>query len=141
MKVIRAAGGLLWRPGPRLPRLAVVHRPRYGDWSLPKGKLERGESFAAAALREVREETRCRVRLGPLAGVAWYRVGARPKLVLYWDMDLVEEAPFEPDEEVDALAWLTPREALARLDHASERRIVARARGRAPAGSPRDRGR
>jgi 8-oxo-dGTP pyrophosphatase MutT (NUDIX family) len=136
--VVRAAGGLLWRPGPRSPRLAVVHRPRYDDWSLPKGKLEPGESFPAAALREVREETRCEARLGPIAGVAWYRVGARLKLVVYWDMDLVAEIPFEPDEEIDALAWLTPRQALARLDHASERRLVARSRraGPVPAGSP-----
>jgi 8-oxo-dGTP diphosphatase len=131
VNVIRAAGGLLWRPGPRALRLAVVHRPRYGDWSLPKGKLERGESFPAAALREVREETRCEARLGPLAGVAWYRVGPHPKLVVYWHMDLVEEVPFEPDEEIDGLVWLTAREALARLDHASERRIVARRRHRA----------
>jgi 8-oxo-dGTP diphosphatase len=132
VKPVRAAGGLLWRPGPRSPRLAVVHRPRYGDWSLPKGKLEPGETFAEAALREVREETRCEPRLGSLAGVALYRVGARPKIVVYWNMELVRAARFVPDEEIDDLAWLTPAAARRRLDHASERRLVARAvRGRA----------
>jgi 8-oxo-dGTP diphosphatase len=104
----------------------VVHRPRYQDWSLPKGKLERGESFGRAALREVREETGCDARLGRFAGVSLYRVGARPKLVLYWSMELVAEHPFAPSKEIDAVAWLTRDEALARLHHAAERRMVRR---------------
>ena len=126
MKLIRAAGGLLWRPDPDGRRLAVVHRPRYGDWSLPKGKLERGETFSRAALREVREETGCEARLGRLAGLSLYRAGPRLQLVVYWAMELVAEHPFAPSREVDAVAWLTAEEALARLDHASERRLVRR---------------
>ncbi len=120
----------MWRDAPGAPRIAIVHRPRYQDWGLPKGKLERGESFREAALREVREETRCEPRLAGFAGVACYLAKGRPKVVLYWRMALAEERPFEPDAEVDALAWLTREEALARLDHASERRLVARDRDR-----------
>jgi 8-oxo-dGTP diphosphatase len=131
VKVIRAAGGLLWRPRPGGPRLAVIHRPRYGDWSLPKGKLEPGESFPGAALREVREETGCEGRLGALVGAAWYRVGPRFKFVLYWEMALAREEPFEPNREVDALEWVSLDEAAARLDHDAERRLVLRFRPRA----------
>ena len=134
MRPIEAAGGLLWRPSPGGLRLALVHRPRYRDWSFPKGKLERGETFPEAALREVREETGCEARLGPLAGVSLYEVGRRHKLVAYWHMELVAEHPFSPGDEVDAIRWLTPRQALARLDHDSERRLLVRA-GRWPGGS------
>lgn len=132
MKVIQAGGGLLWRAGPNGPRIALIHRPRYDDWSLPKGKLERGESFPEGALREVREETGCVARLGPLVGAAWYRVGARSKLVLYWEMELVRENPFQPSQEVDALLWLPRAEAAVRLDHDAERRLVLRRSWRAP---------
>ena len=137
MRPIEAAGGLLWRPSPEGPRIALVHRPRHHDWSLPKGKLELGETFPEAALREVLEETACEARLGPLAGVSVYEVGRRPKVVVYWHMELVLEHPFAAGDEIDAVAWLTPRQALARLDHQSERDLVTRRRpaaapGRAP---------
>ncbi|HTP51011.1 MAG TPA: NUDIX hydrolase [Anaeromyxobacteraceae bacterium] len=128
MKPIEAAGGIVWRPTRAGPRLVLVHRPRYRDWSLPKGKLERGETYPEAALREVLEETGCEARLGPLAGAALYRVGPRPKVVVYWHMELLAEHPFEPGEEIDAIAWLSRSEALRRLDHESERRILSRRR-------------
>jgi 8-oxo-dGTP diphosphatase len=124
--VVRAAGGLLLRRGPAGPELAVIHRPVHRDWSLPKGKLERGEGWRAAALREVREETGCEATADGLAGATLYLAGGRPKVVLYFRMAVVREAPFAPGREVDALLWLAPREALERLDHASERRLVAR---------------
>jgi len=126
VKAIEAAGGLLWRTSPGGPRLVLVHRPRHRDWSLPKGKLEADESFQDAALREVREETACEGRLRSIAGVSLYQVGLRPKVVLFWNMDLAAEYPFAPGEEIDAIAWLTRGEALARLDHESERRLLAR---------------
>jgi 8-oxo-dGTP pyrophosphatase MutT (NUDIX family) len=126
MLLLRAAGGLLWRDSPLGPKIAVVHRPRHRDWSLPKGKLEHRESWRAAALREVAEETSCRARITGFAGTAMYCTGLRPKLVLYWRMALESEGAFVPGEEIDALAWLTREEALARLDHASERRLVGR---------------
>ena len=125
--IVRAAGGILWRLDGDEPRLAVIHRPKRGDWSLPKGKLEPGESFVGAAIREVEEETQCRVRLGHFAADATYVSRGRDKLVLFWHMT-VERAPaFVPNGEVDALEWLTPDQALLRLDHAHERDVLASA--------------
>ena len=122
--LIRAAGGLVWRPGGSTPRLAVVRRTRSGEWVLPKGKLEDGESFPVAALREVAEETGCRVRLREFAGYVLYEAGARRKLALFWHM-LADDAPaFRPNHEIDAVAWLPPREALARLARPAERELV-----------------
>jgi 8-oxo-dGTP diphosphatase len=123
-RLVRAAGGLVWRKEAGAPRLAVIHRPKHGDWSLPKGKLEDGESFPQAAVREVREETGCRPRLGDFAGYALYRVKGRPKLVLFWHMAAEGATRFRPNGEVDRLEWLSPAEALRRLDHPSERRLV-----------------
>jgi 8-oxo-dGTP diphosphatase len=129
--VIQAAGGLVWRAG----RLAVIHRPKQRDWSLPKGKLELGETFPDAAVREVAEETGCRARLGDFAGYTLYRVKRRPKLVLFWHMFVAGACRFEPNGEVDRLEWLRPSDALARLDHDVERRLVRSALGTAGARS------
>ena len=127
--LIEAAGGLVWRSGKDGLRLAVIHRPERGDWSLPKGKLKPGESFTEAALREVTEETSCRPRLGDFAGYTLYLVKRRLKLVLFWHMVAAEGGdPFEPNDEVDRLEWLTPDEDLARLDHPGEKRLVRNAR-------------
>jgi 8-oxo-dGTP pyrophosphatase MutT (NUDIX family) len=134
---IRAAGGLLWREVDGVRCLAVIHRPRYGDWSLPKGKLERGESFEAAALREVEEETGCRARLGGLAGRLEYEVRGRPKVVVFWHMFAESAKAFRPNDEVDRLEWLPPQAAIARLDQEGERCLVEAAlagAGRSPPG-------
>src|SRR5437870_7430257 len=133
MAIVRAAGGILWRDGPGGPRLAVVHRPRRRDWSLPKGKLERGETWEQAALREVEEETGCEGRITSFAGASFYVPRRTPKIVLYWNMALVRDGPLDPGDEVDEVAWLTPPEALGRLDHQAERRLVERARAPAAA--------
>jgi 8-oxo-dGTP pyrophosphatase MutT (NUDIX family) len=124
--LVRAAGGLLWRAGNGGPRLAVIHRPKHGDWSLPKGKLEKGESFPDAAVREVVEETGCSARLGAFAGHNLYEVKGRPKLVLFWHMLAEGTCRFQPNGEVDQLAWLSPGDALARLHRADERRLLER---------------
>jgi 8-oxo-dGTP diphosphatase len=136
MPVVRAAGGLLWRAGRPgdgkkgggSVRLAVIHRPHRKDWSLPKGKLDDGETWEACALREVREETGCEGRLSTFAGAMTYVPRNNPKIVLYWHMELTREGKLDSKfrDEIDEVAWLTPGEALARLDYAGERRIVQR---------------
>jgi 8-oxo-dGTP pyrophosphatase MutT (NUDIX family) len=127
VKLARAAGGLLWRDTPAGPRLAVIHRTRRDDWSLPKGRLDAGERWDRAACREVEEETGCEVSLGAFAGAKLYVDRPQPKLVLYWHMAIVRLGPLESHDEVDEVAWLTRREALARLDHGSDRRLLLRA--------------
>lgn len=124
--LVRAAGGIVWRPGLRGIELALVHRPRQGDWSLPKGKLRRGESFMEAALREVCEETGCKVQLGNFAGASTYTSRRGPKMVLYWHMQLLRKGPLPPDGEVDEVAWLIPTDALLLLDRKRDRRLLQR---------------
>jgi 8-oxo-dGTP diphosphatase len=117
---VRAAGGVVMRDG----RVALVHRPRYDDWSLPKGKLDEGESFEDAALREVEEETGLRCRLVRELPAVEYEVRGRPKLVRYWAMEVEDETPFVPGDEVDELRWVEPSEALAVLSYDRDREPV-----------------
>ncbi|HEY0636968.1 MAG TPA: NUDIX domain-containing protein [Pseudonocardiaceae bacterium] len=126
---IRAAGAVLWRPEGARTVLALVHRPRYDDWSLPKGKLEDGESAAAAAIREIEEETGFRARLGRRLGRASYVVrhpAARrtgPKVVDYWAARACGGA-FEAGDEVDDLRWVDVEDAADLVSHEVDRRIV-----------------
>jgi 8-oxo-dGTP diphosphatase len=117
---VRAAGGLVVRDG----RVAVVHRPRYDDWSVPKGKLDEGESFEEAALREVFEETglRCALR-EELEPTHYHDRKGRPKVVRYWRME-VQDGDFTPNAEVDELRWLAPEEARACLSYDRDRENV-----------------
>ena len=118
---IHAAGGVVVRDG----RIAVVHRPRYDDWSLPKGKLDPGESFEQAALREVQEETGLVCELGEeLSSTTYHDRKGRFKLVRYWLMDAVE-GEFEPNDEVDELRWLIPSAAAGLLSYPRDRELVA----------------
>lgn len=125
--VIQAAGGLLWRRGQQGRQIAVVYRTRYGDWALPKGWREKGESFLEAAKREVIEETNCQVEVGDFAGCCCYTVDRVPKIVLFWHMFLIGDCEFKPDEEVDKLVWMTVREALNKLTYDGERALLANA--------------
>jgi 8-oxo-dGTP diphosphatase len=120
MNRVHAAGGVVLRDG----LVAVVHRPRYDDWSLPKGKLDPGESFEEAALREVEEETGLRCRLVRELPAVKYDVRGRLKVVRYWAMEVVDETPFVPDDEVDDVRWLEPQEALALLTYDRDREPV-----------------
>jgi 8-oxo-dGTP diphosphatase len=106
-------------------RIALVHRPKYDDWSLPKGKLDPGEGFEEAALREVEEETGLRCELGRELPTTRYRdAKGRPKLVRYWEMRPVG-GDFRPTSEIDEIRWLPPREAPHLLSYERDRRVVA----------------
>jgi len=124
--MVLAAGGVVTRdtPGGGIEVL-VVHRPKYDDWSFPKGKLDPGESEADAALREVEEETACRCQLLEELGTRRYddRRG-RPKQVRYWRMAVVDCVPFTPNHEVDALRWLPPDRAATLLSYDGDRRLL-----------------
>lgn len=135
--VVRAAGGVVVRrdeDGRRL--VAIVHRPRYDDWSLPKGKLTEGETEASTALREVEEETGLRCRLGLELGTVGYRDPyGRPKVVRYWVM-APEEGAFTPTAEVDELRWVPVEEAAGSLSYGHDRELLEafrRLAGDAPA--------
>jgi 8-oxo-dGTP diphosphatase len=119
---VLAAGGLVWRDG----QVAVVHRDRYDDWSLPKGKLDHGESFEEAALREVEEETGLTCRVLTTLGDTSYRDRKdRPKLVRYFEMEPTS-GEFTPNDEVDELRWLSPEEAQEQLTYDFDRELVAK---------------
>jgi 8-oxo-dGTP diphosphatase len=122
---IEAAGGVVMRKGTEATEIVLVHRPRYDDWSFPKGKLDPGESFEQAALREVAEETGLICRLGPELPFAQYEDGkGRPKIVRYWLMAVIEDPGFEPNEEVDELRWLLPSAASGLLTYSRDRQLV-----------------
>jgi 8-oxo-dGTP pyrophosphatase MutT (NUDIX family) len=122
--VIQAGGGLVWRESRAGREIAIIHRPRYDDWTFPKGKLHKGETWEQAALREVEEETNCRANLGDFAGCSCYHYEDLPKVVLYWHMQLLQEGEFTPSEEVDRLEWLPIEAALKKLSYAGERQLL-----------------
>ena len=128
MAEVEAAGGLVWRRAGDRVEVALVHRPKYDDWSLPKGKLDPGEGFEQAALREVEEETGMRCRLGRELGEARYRDNKdRPKLVRYWAMERIE-GDFQPNDEVDDLRWVAVDDAAGMLSYDFDRELVSKAR-------------
>lgn len=127
MAEVRAAGGVVIAED---GRIALIHRPRYEDWSLPKGKLDPGESWQDAAVREVWEETgvtgRC---LDELDAHEYIDRKGRPKVVRWWRMEVVERPPFQANDEVDELRWATPEEAHALLTYEHDRELVRQALG------------
>ncbi len=121
---VRAAGGVIWRLGERGIEVALVHRPKYHDWTFPKGKLEPGESDAVAAHREVLEETGFECVLGrELPSVRYLDAKARLKQVRYWEMTIAS-GEFEVNEEVDELLWLLLEEARSRLTHSHDIEVL-----------------
>ena len=126
--VIQAAGGLLWKDSENGRELAIIHRPKHDDWTLPKGKLEPGESWTEAALREVEEETGCKVEIEDFIGCTCYSAGAKPKVVLYWNMKLIGECHFQPGKEVDQLRWAKPADATQILDYETERELIEKSK-------------
>ncbi len=124
---VQAAGGVVTRPTRDDDvEVLVVHRPRYDDWTLPKGKLERGESHEDAALREVEEETGVRGELGgELPSHRYVDRHGRDKVVRYWEMTPVEIRPREADDEVDEVRWVRAGDAAALLTYDSDRELLA----------------
>ncbi|CAN5704138.1 hypothetical protein BH20ACT2_BH20ACT2_07040 [soil metagenome] len=116
--IVRAAGGVVWRMGRSgRPEVLLVHRPKYDDWSLPKGKVDPGETDEHCALREVEEETGLRCVLGrELVGTRYVDRKGRSKAVRYWEMT-VAGGRFERNDEVDEVRWLAIDDAAARVSY------------------------
>ena len=124
---VRAAGGVVYRLAGEQVEVSVVHRRKYGDWSLPKGKLDEGESFEEAALREVEEETGLVCRLVRDCGeVSYPDSDGRRKVVRYWLMEPLG-GELRPGAEVDQVRWLSVAEAMRVLSYEEDRTILRRA--------------
>ncbi|MGH3583096.1 MAG: NUDIX hydrolase [Mycobacterium sp.] len=130
-KTVHAAGAVLWREnafgaegGPSV-EVAVVHRPRYDDWSLPKGKVDPGETEPVTAVREILEETGYACQLGRRLASISYPVGEDTKQVRYWAARTID-GEFIPNDEVDQLLWLPPAAALERLQYPFDRKVLRR---------------
>ena len=121
---VLAAGGLLWRRRGGHVEVLLVHRPKYDDWTFPKGKLDAGEGFEEAAAREVEEETGLRCQLGAELPSAEYEDNrGRPKLVRYWAMGSCE-GEFRPTSEVDEIRWLASGDARRQLSYDRDRAVL-----------------
>lgn len=123
---IAAAGGVVWRAGhtAQQPNVAVVHRPRYDDWSLPKGKLDEGESELMCAVREIHEEIGAHVAVQRRLDRVRYLAEGVDKTVAYWEMRYVG-GDFSANDEVDELRWLTVADAEALLSWETDRAVLA----------------
>lgn len=123
-RTIAAAGGVVWRGQRGEIEVALVHRPRYDDWALPKGKLEDGEAELVAAVREVGEELGASVAVSRRIGRVRYHYDGASKTVAYWAMRYLG-GEFVPGAEVDAVEWLAPHKARKRLTYAVDHRVLA----------------
>jgi len=123
---VEAAGGVVVRDGEAGTEVCLVHRPRYDDWTFPKGKLDPGESSEEAALREVEEETGLRCTLESELPSTGYRDNKdREKVVRYWQMEVDEDPGFVPNDEVDELRWLPMAEAAELLTYDRDAELLA----------------
>jgi len=123
--LIQAAGAVLWRKSDISQlEIAVIHRPRYDDWSLPKGKVESGESHISAGYREIQEETGYESTFGPEIGTVVYKLEGAPKEVRYWAAAATLKTGTPNPKEVDEVLWLAPKKAKEKLTNKDERAIV-----------------
>ena len=131
-ELVRAAGGVVVRRNPVGLELLLVHRPRYDDWTLPKGKAFAGESYEACALREVEEETNLVCDLQEELAVTEYEDGSgRPKRVRYFAMTPQNESDAAPRNEIDAVCWLSFDRAIETLTYARDRDVIRRVSAKA----------
>jgi 8-oxo-dGTP diphosphatase len=126
-KAVLAAGAVLWRPGddPAIPEVAIIHRPRYDDWSLPKGKVDPGETEPVTAVREVSEETGYTAHLGRRLAAVSYPIDQGIKKVRYWSARAIG-GEFTPNDEVDELKWLPASQAVKTLGYPHDRKVLRR---------------
>jgi 8-oxo-dGTP pyrophosphatase MutT (NUDIX family) len=129
---VLAAGGVVWRPTSFGSEIAVIHRHQCHDWCLPKGKPKTGETFQQTAQRVVFEEIGCDARITSFAGTTSYSVPTVPtsvhtvpKIVAFWNMEPTGGSTFRTSKEVDQVVWLSPRKAIALLDYAAEKNLIA----------------
>ena len=123
--LIQAAGAVLWRKSDISQlEIAVIHRPRYDDWSLPKGKVESGESHISAGYREIQEETGYESTFGPEIGTVVYKLEGAPKEVRYWAAAATVKTGTPNPQEVDEVLWLEPKKAKEKLSNKDDRAIV-----------------
>jgi 8-oxo-dGTP diphosphatase len=121
----QAAGAVLWRKADKSQlEIAVIHRPRYDDWSLPKGKVESGESHISAGYREIQEETGYESTFGPEIGTVVYKLEGAPKEVRYWAAAATAKTGNPNPQEVDEVLWLEPLKAKEMLTNKDDRAIV-----------------
>jgi 8-oxo-dGTP pyrophosphatase MutT (NUDIX family)/phosphohistidine phosphatase SixA len=126
-KAVLAAGAVLWRPNGEsaTPEVAIIHRPRYDDWSLPKGKVDPGETEPVTAVREVHEETGYTSHLGRRLASVSYPVDQGIKKVRYWAARRID-GEFSPNAEVDEIKWLPVTEAMKQLAYPHDRKVLRR---------------
>jgi 8-oxo-dGTP pyrophosphatase MutT (NUDIX family)/phosphohistidine phosphatase SixA len=126
-KAVLAAGGVLWRSGadPFTPEVAIIHRPRYDDWTLPKGKLDPGETEPVTAVREVAEETGHNSHLGRRLAAVSYPIETGIKKVRFWAAHSTG-GEFTPNAEVDELKWLPATQAMKELGYVHDRKVLRR---------------
>ena len=123
--IIQAAGAIVWRNNKDKTEVAIIHRPKYDDWSFPKGKLEIGESLITCAHREVLEETNIQTEFGPFLGDIEYLTPDGKKQVSFWAAKALSDNDFKPNSEVDELKWIEVKKVKDLLTLETDKKILA----------------